>query len=143
MISDGYESRIVYSSSTRARAHSVGLSTSSLRRSSWFILERPLHSSLPSSFALIRRVRARWLVLTWRQVRNALTALLLAGGVPLMEWGDEYGHTRRGAARAASSAETSNFFRWDAVADTPQVSPPSPRPNCPALTGLCTRSLRC
>jgi len=57
-----------------------------------------------------------------RQVRNALTALLLAGGVPLMEWGDEYGHTRRGAARAASSAETSNFFRWDAVADTPQAA---------------------
>ncbi|KAK3248969.1 [4Fe-4S] proteins maturation [Cymbomonas tetramitiformis] len=58
-----------------------------------------------------------------RQVRNALLALFLSQGVPVVAMGDEYGHTRGGAPCAPPSAGEPNLFRWDAVGEAgPQAA---------------------
>ena len=56
-----------------------------------------------------------------------MTALLVAQGVPMLTMGDEYGHTRLGAATAPDVAGDLNYFRWDAVDGSLEVRPVSDR----------------
>lgn len=48
-----------------------------------------------------------------RQMRNFHLALLLSFGVPMMQMGDEYGHTRRGNNNSWCQDNDLNWYQWD------------------------------
>lgn len=50
-----------------------------------------------------------------RQMKNFLLALFCSLGIPMLQMGDEYGHTRFGNNNAWSHDDAHNWFQWDAI----------------------------
>jgi isoamylase len=53
------------------------------------------------------------LALRERQMRNFLLALFFSRGVPMLQMGDEYGHTRMGNNNAYCQDNKKSYFLWD------------------------------
>lgn len=66
----------------------------------------------PSESWAVNRLRQR-------QMRNIAVALLVASGVPMLNMGDEYGHTKGGNNNTYSLDSEINYFRWDQAAADP------------------------
>ncbi|KAG2454971.1 hypothetical protein HYH02_000797 [Chlamydomonas schloesseri] len=64
---------------------------------------------------------AKWDVnrLRQRQMRNLTSALLLSCGVPMINMGDEYGHSKNGNNNTYCHDSELNYLRWDQVAEDP------------------------
>ncbi|MGK5593781.1 MAG: glycogen debranching protein [Parachlamydiaceae bacterium] len=57
------------------------------------------------------------LFLREKQMRNLHLALMVSQGVPMLNMGDEYGHTRRGNNNAWCQDNELNWFLWDELAN--------------------------
>lgn len=50
-----------------------------------------------------------------RQMRNFMTALFISQGIPMIQMGDEYGHTKHGNNNSWCQDNEMNWFHWDQI----------------------------
>jgi isoamylase/glycogen operon protein len=57
-----------------------------------------------------------------RQMKNFLVALFFAQGIPMLQMGDEYGHTKQGNNNSWCHDNQQNWFLWDKLEEHPERS---------------------